>query len=410
MVEHKSASGCSSTIFYDMGAKRVTEACEFKYMYNATVVPTTLDGGKELLLANFHGPQSLKCDTKDGGLAKPAPEHTYAVVNREFLCDCQLDLEHANILKQTSACGDKAHYDLTLRFTVNLAFCQILRQYKLNLAKIVNPNMKRIEQTFPVKLFENIKGPLQMLTALTDIVKRFNDEGTKSRQTESKYTPIFSKYESNILTIVSGGLSSIGMVIILIIMVKQIRLQSLVTSLGLVSLIPPVKALYFTEMPKATNVPYFLAKNVPNERVICSHPLLTAVGSAIAIGGALYAAYQVFRSLSWYRGYKNIRCCTMYFFLYHDDFYTPLKIKSLSGHIHMYKMENKLMPGQLTLQRNWLWDTVTIDWESVQILKHDEPVAMLVTVTVPLSHKIKMWNILNTEFEIQVTLKREMTG
>ena len=52
-MKHKSTHGCSSTIFYDMGAKRVTEACEFKYMYNATVAPTILDGGRELLLANF---------------------------------------------------------------------------------------------------------------------------------------------------------------------------------------------------------------------------------------------------------------------------------------------------------------------------------------------------------------------
>ena len=95
------------------------------------------------------------------------------------------------------------------------------------------------------------------------------------KQNESDYTPLFSKFESNTLTIVSGGLACIGMIIILIIMVKQIRLQSLVTSLGLVSLIPPTKALYFTELPRATNLPYFLAKNVPNEKVVCSHPLLT---------------------------------------------------------------------------------------------------------------------------------------
>ena len=341
-----------------MGLKRVTESCEFKYMYDAKVDPTILDGGKELLLMNFYGPRSLKCDTKDGGLAKPASEHTYAVVNREFLCDCQLDLEYASILKQISACGDKTHYDLTLRFTVNLAFWQILKQYKPRLAKSVNPNMKRIEQTFPVKLFENVKGPLEMPAALTDIVKRFNDDGKKSKQSESSHAPIFSKYESNVITIVTGGLACVCMVIILIIMIKQIRLQSLVTSLGLVSLIPPAKALYFTELPRATDVPYFLAKNVPNEKVVCSHPLLTVVGSAIAIGGALYAAYQVFRSLSWY----------YYFFLYHDDYYAPLKIKSLSGHIHMYKMENNLMPGLLTLQRNCLWDTVTNNWENVQIL------------------------------------------
>ena len=71
-------------------------------MYDAKVAPTILDRGKYLLLANFHGPRLLKCDTKDGGLAKPTPEHTYAVVTRDFLCDCQLDLEYTSILKQIS--------------------------------------------------------------------------------------------------------------------------------------------------------------------------------------------------------------------------------------------------------------------------------------------------------------------
>ena len=123
VVKHKSAYDCGSTIFYDMGPKRVTESCEFKYMYNAKVAPTILDGGSKLLLVNFHGPTSLKCDTKDGGLAKPTPEHTYALVNREFLCDCQLDLDYASILKQISACGEKMQYDMTLRFMVNLALC-----------------------------------------------------------------------------------------------------------------------------------------------------------------------------------------------------------------------------------------------------------------------------------------------
>ena len=70
-----------------MGPQKITEPCEFKYIYNAQIAPTILDRGHELLLANFNAPRSLKCDTKDGGLAKPAPKHTYAVVNREFLCD-----------------------------------------------------------------------------------------------------------------------------------------------------------------------------------------------------------------------------------------------------------------------------------------------------------------------------------
>ena len=72
----------------------------------------------------------------------------------------------------------------------------------------------------------------------------------------------------------------------------------------------------------------------------------------------------------------------------------------------MYKMENKLLTSQVTLQKHCLWDTVTINWGNVQILKHDVPVAMPVTVTVLLMHKIKTWNIMGTEFEIQVTLKK----
>ena len=53
-------------------------------MYNETVPPVILDGGKDILLANFQGPRSLKCTSINGGLAKPAPEHTYAVVDERI--------------------------------------------------------------------------------------------------------------------------------------------------------------------------------------------------------------------------------------------------------------------------------------------------------------------------------------
>ena len=346
IVKHKSAYGCGSTIFYDLGLKRITLSCEFTYMYDAKVAPTILDGGNDLLLANFHGPRSLKCDTKDSALAKPAPEHTYALVTRDFICDCQLDLEYTSILKQISACGEKTDYDMTLHLMVNLAFWQLLKQYQPKLATTVNPGLKRIKQTFPVQMFDNTKGPLQMPSILPDIVKQLNEDSRKFQTREIKSTPIFSRFESNIVTVVTGGLACICVIAILVIIVKQFRLQSLVSSLGLVSLILPTKAYHLVEtLTKTAEAPYYLAQNIPDEKVVCSHPLLTALGSAIAVCGAIYATYQVFQSLSWYWGYKNIRCCMMYLFLYHDDYYVLLRIKSLSGHMHMYIMENKLLPS-----------------------------------------------------------------
>ena len=91
VVIHKSKHSCASAIFYELGPQQVIKNCKFDYMYNATIPLVILDGGRDVLLANFHGPRSLKCTSINGGLTKPAPEHTYAVVNREFLCDCQLD-------------------------------------------------------------------------------------------------------------------------------------------------------------------------------------------------------------------------------------------------------------------------------------------------------------------------------
>ena len=107
VVKHKSCHSCASAIFYELGPEEVVNKCHFDYIYNASMPPTILDGGRSLLLANFHSPRSLKCNSKNGGLPKLAPEHIYVVVNRSFLSDCQLDLElHATILRQLSSCTD----------------------------------------------------------------------------------------------------------------------------------------------------------------------------------------------------------------------------------------------------------------------------------------------------------------
>ena len=92
VVKHKSKHSFMSTIFYNLGPSVVTENCKFHYIYNATVPPVNLDGGKEVLLANFYRQRLLKCASQNGGLAKPIPVHTYAIVRREFLCNCQLEI------------------------------------------------------------------------------------------------------------------------------------------------------------------------------------------------------------------------------------------------------------------------------------------------------------------------------
>ena len=106
----------------------VTRNFKFDYYYNTTVPPVILDGGRDVLLANFYGPRSLKCSSVNGGLTKPTPENTYAVVNREFLCDYQLDLEHASVLRQLSSCSKSSSSKMYMKFTINLAFWEMSKK------------------------------------------------------------------------------------------------------------------------------------------------------------------------------------------------------------------------------------------------------------------------------------------
>ena len=122
LVKHRSKNSCAGAILYELGPQLVIKNCKFDYMYKATVSPVILDGGGDVLLANFHGQRSLKCTSINGGLAKPAPEHTYAVVNRKFLCDCHLDLEHASVLRQLSSCNKGKSSKLIMQFHKNIAF------------------------------------------------------------------------------------------------------------------------------------------------------------------------------------------------------------------------------------------------------------------------------------------------
>ena len=154
VVKHKSKHICACAIFYELGPQQVIKNCRFDYMYNATVLPVILDGGRDVLLANFHGPRSLKCTSINGGLAKPAPEHTYAVVNREFLCDCQLDLEHASVLRQLSSCNKDRSSKLIMQFHINIAFQELLRKRSPQIAELVQPQFTDHRQIFDVRLFE----------------------------------------------------------------------------------------------------------------------------------------------------------------------------------------------------------------------------------------------------------------
>ena len=54
VVKHRSQHNCESAIYFDLNVEIIKENCEFQYFYNKTdVKPAVLDGGNEIILANW---------------------------------------------------------------------------------------------------------------------------------------------------------------------------------------------------------------------------------------------------------------------------------------------------------------------------------------------------------------------
>ena len=54
VVKHKIKYSCESAIYYDLDAETIKENCELQYYFNKTdMKPAVLDGGHEIVLANW---------------------------------------------------------------------------------------------------------------------------------------------------------------------------------------------------------------------------------------------------------------------------------------------------------------------------------------------------------------------
>ena len=210
------------------------------------VPPVILDGGRNVLMANFHGPRSLKCTSINGGLAKPAPEHTYAAVNREFLCDCQLDLEHASVLRQLSSCDKERSSKLVMQFHVNIAFWELLRKRSLQIAEQVQPQFTDHKQTFDVRLFEGNQKRLDQPIDLEVFMERIDKNGKRiptRNETANNIPPkpLLPRWLNNILFTVCTVFSTLLTLLVLLLTI-HFKMKSLMASLVLATLPPPPEA------------------------------------------------------------------------------------------------------------------------------------------------------------------------
>ena len=66
VVKHKTSYSCESAIYFNLDTKTIKVNCDCRFYYNKTdIIPTVLDGGNEIILANWPNDKQIICITNN---------------------------------------------------------------------------------------------------------------------------------------------------------------------------------------------------------------------------------------------------------------------------------------------------------------------------------------------------------
>ena len=141
-------------IYFNLDPETIRENCKFKFYHNKTdITPTVLDGGNEIILANWPNDKHIICNINND-ISVKIPSHPYVLVNRSVLCNCGIEVENYCLLESLAVCQD-TNSKLTMYFTVNTDFINYLDKFPKLTESIEFPIIKNkttLEQTLPISL------------------------------------------------------------------------------------------------------------------------------------------------------------------------------------------------------------------------------------------------------------------
>ena len=139
VVKSRHRYSCASAVYFN-SIHDIKENYDFYYYQNRTnVAPSVLDGGKQIILANWPSYKRIIC-TYNNNIPVNIPSHPYMLLDQNILCNCDIEAESNFLLESLAARNKHEKLDLEMYFTVYLAFIDYLEQLNDTLTMPINWN------------------------------------------------------------------------------------------------------------------------------------------------------------------------------------------------------------------------------------------------------------------------------
>ena len=90
--------------------------------------------------------------------------------------------------------------------------------------------------------------------------------------------------------------------------------------------------------------------------------------------------------------------------------YIPIKLCKTSDSIHLFRIQGTLQPGDIKLNRHYLWDTLEINWNGIKLTLNGNKIDLPKIITMKMQDKIRVRRMLNQEpLNLHIMVKQGIT-
>ena len=167
------------------------------------------------------------------------PSHPCVLLDRNILCNCDIEAKNNFVLESLVACGDHEKPDLKMYFTVNLAFVDYLEELNESIKIPIERNWTSYRQILPISLesFQINSSLLQAPKTLKDFINQYQENRKINNKKEinpnSKFKTFISSFITDLLVFIAAILTVLIMFIVIYIIMGQSKLKPLVANIAL---------------------------------------------------------------------------------------------------------------------------------------------------------------------------------
>ena len=124
---------------------------------------------------------------------------------------------------------------------------------------------------------------------------------------------------------------------------------------------------------------------------------LAYIGIILTVLSLIIVTFLHYRKSRLCKGYTFSNAVKIMLFVSDVQNYVPIKLCETAGSIHLFKIKGALKTRSIKLNKNYLWETLEIDWKEVTVTLNDNKIELPRIVAIRIWDKIKVRRLMNRE-------------